>query len=265
MNTIYIDVFLCVNFFVDYMILILVRKTLRINTGLLRLIPASLFSAFLSLAVFLPFYTKLFSVLYKILSAALIVFIAYGKTGLRTYIVRVLILFGTSIAYAGTITLIWLWLKPKGIVIYNGSIYISISPLMLIVCTIVVFITLSIYERIKKKSKNGVLIKNVTIITDNNQCSFKSQIDTGMNIKEPFSGLPVIIAEKELFEEYPENNLRVIPYTTLSGEGVLMAFKPKSVLIDGKEVKNGCYVALCKGRINGEIKSLMGNDLSEVI
>ena len=68
---------------------------------------------------------------------------------------------------------------------------------------------------------------------------------------------------EELIDKYPEDNIRIIPYKTLSGEGALTAFKPEKVIIDGKEVIKGCYVAVCDGRLNGEIKSLIGNDVSE--
>ena len=265
MKTIYIDTYICVNFFIDYLILVFVRKILRISSGHIRVIFAAFISSLCSLAVFLPFYTRLFSAFYILLTSSLIVFIAYGKSKINTQIVRIVTFIGTSLGFSGLIILLWLWIKPQGVTIYKGRVYFNISPLMLIVCTIIAFITLSVYERIKKKSKRGVSLKNVTIISNEYQCTFKSQIDTGMNVKEPFSGLPVIIAEKELIGDYPQDNLRVIPYSTLSGEGALKAFKPKSVIIDGKEVKNGCYIAVCKGKLNGEIKSLMGIDITEGI
>lgn len=263
MQTIYIDTYLCVNMFVDYLMLVFVRKVLHINSKHIRLIPASIISSLSSLCVFLPIYTKLIAIIFRITLSVIIVFIAYGKTNFKKFIIRVITLIATSVAYSGIITLICLYLKPVGITIHNGAVYFNISPITLVVCTIISFITLSFYEKFRNKNKVGVRVKNVTVISDNKQYSFKSQVDTGMNVKEPFSGLPVIIAEKELIDKYPEDNIRIIPYKTLSGEGALTAFKPEKVIIDGKEVIKGCYVAVCDGRLNGEIKSLIGNDVSE--
>ncbi len=265
MQTVYIDSLLCVNLFIDYIILYSVRKLLKINSKPIRLLPASVLAAFVTLGVFLPFYTRLFSVFYRLVTSVLIVFTAYGKTKVKSFIIRVLTFMGTSISLAGVMVLIWMVFKPEGIVIYNDAIYFHISPVMLIVCTILVFISMSVYERLKEKVHPKTKIYKVTIYTDNNEYCFSSMMDTGCNLKEPFSGLPVIVTEKELIEgkEIPNDKLRLIPYNTLSGEGMLKAFKPDKTLIDGKELKRGCFIGVSEGKINNEIKSLMGSEITE--
>ncbi|MBQ7385433.1 MAG: sigma-E processing peptidase SpoIIGA [Ruminococcus sp.] len=265
METIYVDTLLCVNMFIDYIILYGVRRILRINSKAIRLLPASILASLCTLGVFLPFYSKVFSILYRILTGAFIVFAAFGRTSAKNYLIRLITYIGVSISFSGIVVLIWLIFKPDGVVIWNDAVYFDISPVMLIVCTLTAFVSLCIYEKLKAKHHPKVRIHKVTVYFDNTQCCFSSMVDTGCNLKEPFSGLPVIIAEKELIgtDDIRSDRLRLVPYKTLSGEGMLKAFRPEKTLIDGKEVKGGCYIGVSDGRLTNEIKSLMGADITE--
>lgn len=265
MQTIYVDTLLCVNFFIDYIILYSVRKLCKINSKVIRLLPASLTAALLTLGVFLPFYTRIFSVFYRLLSAALIVFIAFGKSKIKGLLLRVAAFIGISLGFSGAVTLIQLTFKPRGVVVWGDAVYLDISPVMLIICTVITFIALSVYRRIKERLHPSARMHRVTVYSDKEEYAFSSMVDTGCNLKEPFSGLPVIIAEKELLGKrcIPENKLRLVPFNTLSGEGLLKAFKPDKIEIDGKELKSGCYIAVSEGKLTNETKSLMGKEITE--
>lgn len=265
MQTVYVDTLLCVNLFIDYIILYTLRKLLKINSKAIRLLPAAILAAVFTLGVFLPFYTRLFSVFYRAITACLIVLVAFGKVSIKSFLLRVGGFIGISIGFSGFITLVWLIFKPQGIVVWADAVYFDISPVMLIVCTLIAFISLSIYERLKTKIKPKTRIHRVTVFFDKKQYSFNSMVDTGCNLREPFSGLPVIVAEKELMEgnKIENSKLRLVPYNTLSGEGMLKAFKPEKIEIDGKELKSGCFIGVSENRLNNDIKSLMGENVTE--
>lgn len=264
MGTIYVDTLICVNLFIDYIILYTVRKLLKINSGPLRLLMASIAGAFFTLGVFLPFYTRLFSVIYRTVTALAVVLIAFGKCNLLKLFVRAGAFIGISIGFSGAVTLIWRILKPRGIVVWGDAVYLDISPVMLILCTLISFISLTLYERIKEKLHPSVRIHKITVIEGNDKFTFDSMVDTGCNLKEPFSGLPVIVAEKELInKEVAEKRTRVVPYKTLSGEGMLKAFKPEKIIIDGREYKSGVYIGISEKKITSDTKSLMGKEISE--
>ena len=62
-------------------------------------------------------------------------------------------------------------------------------------------------------------------------------MDTGNSLCEPFSGYPVILAEKSVFNklnggETPEK-IRLIPVSTVGGEALIKAFRPESLKIGG--------------------------------
>lgn len=67
--------------------------------------------------------------------------------------------------------------------------------------------------------------------------SFRALIDTGNRLREPVSGLPVLIAAAELLDplltHQPMSKLscRKIPFGALGGRGTLQCFRPDHVLI----------------------------------
>lgn len=265
MQTVYVDTLLCVNLFIDYIILYTVRKLLKINTKAIRLLPAALLGAVLTLGVFLPFYTRLFSVVYRVLTALAVVLTAFGIGSVKALAVRVLAFMGISIGFSGAVTLIWFIFKPNGIIVWGDTVYFDISPIMLIASTLTAYICLALYERIKSKVHPIARLHSITVFTESGTYTFSSMEDSGCSLKEPFSGLPVIIAEQELLskEDIPDCKLRLVPFKTLSGEGLLHAFKPIKTEIDGKELESGCYIAISNKKLTGEIKSLMGKEITE--
>lgn len=174
--------------------------------------------------------------------------------------------FGMSMLLCGGVLALELLYDAKGVAIYNDVVYFDISPVVLIITTIAVHLALSIYQKIKEKHNLRCSIKRITLVTDNEEkISFESAVDTGCNLKEPFSGEAVILAEKELFGDVllPTDKMRVIPFATVSGDGFVMGFKPKEIMIDGKSLSGGCYVGICDKKLKGEIRSIMGTELAE--
>ncbi|MBQ8000683.1 MAG: sigma-E processing peptidase SpoIIGA [Ruminococcus sp.] len=268
MQIIYIDTLICVNLFIDYMILLLIRKVLHINTKSIRIILGSLFAGISTVGVFAPCYTVVFSIIYRLLTAGVTILIAYGYQSINKLCIRTLSYIGVSMLLCGGVIIIETIWNPTGVAVYNDSLYFDISPTLLIVTTTVVFFILSIYKRISEKHKLRCDIRTVTVHIDNNTIiTFDSAIDTGCNLKEPFSGLPVIIVEEALldFDKIPIQRKRVIPFNTASGSDIIMGFKPDKIYIDRKEIYSGCYIGVCKDKLKGEIKSIMGTELSEAV
>ncbi len=268
MQIIYIDTLICVNLFIDYMILFVIRKCLHIISKQWRIVAGAVFAGISTLAVFLPFYTTIFSIIYKLIIAVSTILISFGYNSINKLIVRSLTFIGISMLLCGCVLAAELLWNPTHAMVYNDVLYFDISPVLLIVVTVVVFFTLSIYKMISEKHKLYCDIRKVTIyLNKGKKLSFESAVDTGCNLKEPFSGLPVILIEEDLLKsnEIPQNKIRLIPLSTISGSDILTGFKPEKVYINGKEVYKGCYIGICNKKLKGEIKSIMGTELSEAI
>ena len=62
---------------------------------------------------------------------------------------------------------------------------------------------------------------------------FPALIDTGNRLREPLSGLPVLIAEASLLADVlPEGGYRILRFGAVGGEGRMACFKPSAVWIE---------------------------------
>ena len=89
---------------------------------------------------------------------------------------------------------------------------------------------------------------------------FPALIDTGNRLREPVSGLPVLIAETGLLKgALPESGYRILPFGGVGGSGRMVCFKPTMVWIE----KNGrrlpgppVWVGLYPGALPGQHQAL---------
>ncbi len=262
MQIVYIDVMVFTNMFEDFLLLYAVKYILRLKARSFRLIMGSLAGGFLSLISLLktPF---LLSILIKVLLAFLLILIVFGYINRKMLIKASATLIITSFLINGAMICFYLALKPNGMIIINDSVYFDISPLLLIILTLIIYFILLLYKKLFKNSAKNRLIKTVKITYNNYTSTIKCKIDSGMNVKEPFSGSSVIIAEKSsLGFDIAENVCRIIPYNSLGGNGIIFGFKASGVSIDDKNVNEEIYIGMCDGILNDEIKGLIPENIS---
>ncbi len=266
METIYLDSLICVNLFIDYILLCITKFLLHINVKTRRVLLAAIFGSLTTLWVLLPINSVFISALYKIISVISIIYLAYGKCEFRKFSLRFLMFMGISMILSVIVTATNLLYKPTGVFIYNDNLYVDISPITLLISTAIAYIIISIYQRLSSKHNLNCRIYSVTIFqgTDTN-ITFECALDTGCNLSEPFSNLPVILAEKDLIKsiDIPKEKMRIIPCTTVSGSDIIYAFKPKKIDIEGKTLHSGCYVGICNNKLHGEVRSIMGPQIME--
>ena len=77
--------------------------------------------------------------------------------------------------------------KPKGLEIYNDTVYFNISPVVLIILTLACYYILKLIKRLTKGVCGGGIC-NVEINLSEKSVVFSAKIDSGCNVKEPFSG-----------------------------------------------------------------------------
>ena len=86
----------------------------------------------------------------------------------------------------------------------NGVVYFNISPVMLIVSTIVSYIIIETINRLLERKENKNFVCDVVIAIGGKEIKVRSKIDTGNSLKEPFSNLPlkpryIIVISRVLF------------------------------------------------------------------
>ena len=258
MKTIYIDVLITVNIFIDFMLILCTKRCLHINASYKRMLMGSALGGFESLFALLPPLKFGLNIIYDLTGAAAIIFVAFGKCNIKTYLKRVAVYFLFSFSFCGIMIFIYTAFKPNGMEIYNDIVYFDISPVVLIILTLVCYYILKLIKRMTK-GINGGGTCNVEIKAENKIITFCGKIDTGCNLKEPFSGDYVIVAEKSVMDNYSpdEKKIRLIPYESLGGSGLISGFKPQEVKIDGKKIDDQIHIGLCENILKGDIKALI--------
>lgn len=284
-QVIYIDVLLCVNLLINYVILILEAKLLNLRIKRKRLILSALMGSFYSIFIFFDQINLLLSLFIKLLMSITIILIAYGFINTRSFVKSIVTFYFINFIFGGIIFCIWYFISPKGIFIKNGIVYFDISPILLILSTVVIYFSIKIYQYFLGESDLHDSVCDLEILNKGRIVKLFAKVDTGNSLKEPFSNKPVIVAEYESLKDilppevknYIQDNvedwtakgkktslLRVIPYSTVSGEGLLPAFIPEKVTI---RYKNKTYIketflAISKRNLFlGDYKALVPPDL----
>lgn len=95
----------------------------------------------------------------------------------------------------------------------------------------------------------------LTVQRAGRRVSLVAIVDTGNALVEPLSNLPVIVVEKDALSGVAGGRMRAVPFTSVGGGGVLSAFAPDSVRVDGREVE--AFVAVYDGVLNTEGRALI--------
>ncbi len=171
--------------------------------------------------------------LLKAVTAVLMTAIAFGVKPLKQLSKKIFLLFALTFLFGGLMFAIYIFFD-KDILIYsNGIVYFDVDLTFLIICTVISYIVITLIARItdKKAPKNKEYY--VTVENDGKSISCTALMDTGNNLREPFSSYPVIMLESDLFQKlYSKDKMRLIPVSTVNGESLINAFKPKKVKIN---------------------------------
>lgn len=239
---IYIDVLLFVNAIVNYAILMTAEKLLKRDIRLYRMILGALIGALFSLTIFIRSDSRILLLLFKIVTTGIITLIVFGwkssKEFLKSYVCNTAV----SIIYCGAYILFYQVFKPPNMVIVNDILYLQVNPLWLTVLTAIIYILVFvIYKIFSERIKSTVVLLKFTIHEKNYSCVGK--VDTGSNLKEPFSSAPVIIVDTAVFDTAQEELIRIVPYSTVNGSSYLSAVKADTVHIDKKPISETVYIA----------------------
>jgi stage II sporulation protein GA (sporulation sigma-E factor processing peptidase) len=266
-QTVYIDVLIAVNLFINYFLLLGVAGFLSLRFRRLRLFLASLLGASYSLSILLPEISMPVSFLVKLAMAATIVLAAYPFNGLKQFFRELAAFYVMSFSFAGLMLALWYFIAPQGLIIKNSVVYFNISPLFLIVLTVVCYFVIRLINRVTGRQAPEGSFCTVKVEYNGKSAYFFGKVDTGNSLTEPFSNYPVMVVRRELIQSLipPEESgkIRLVPFHTVSGEGLLPAFRPDSLtLVCGKHTYSirNVYIAASKTRL-GEFDALINPDL----
>lgn len=241
---IYVDVLFVINFFITYLLLLLTSKLNKQGIKQLRALAASAFGGAYALVILLGIRDIFISLAGKLTASLIIVLIAFGFKGFAVLLRNLAVFYFSNLIVLGAVAAVVFTLSPRGVKLSGGIVYFDISAAALLMSALFAYVIsvviIRVYNRITAKRE----IFLITVYKNGREYRLSAFLDSGNKLREPFSDLPVIIADKSRIDLPPE---RVIPCSTVSGRGVLPAFRPDKIVIsNGKSLftTDRAFVAL---------------------
>ncbi|MBQ8782964.1 MAG: sigma-E processing peptidase SpoIIGA [Clostridia bacterium] len=282
---VYADVLFVLNGFINYLLLLCNMKILKLNTSRLRLLLGAAIGSLFSLKIFLPQFEQITEFMIRLVFIAVIVWASYKIYSLKEFVKSSFGFLAVSFGFSGLMIGIIYFINPPDLIYDNGVYYYNISFLNVILLSCAGFCFISICEKLFQRKTNNHFIYQITVTFNQKSITGRGLADTGNTLKEPFSGSPVIVADycavkqmaPESVKQYIENavgfsqsgeSIRIIPVSTVSGTGLLPAFKANNVIVKGTKLtarKENVFIAVSKEKLcGGEFEFLLNNSILEV-
>ncbi len=243
----YFDIYFAVNFVMDFILLCITGKIMKTELRFFRIFLAALSAALLS---FVPILFQSFTVSLccTVFIPGIMILISFGKRSWSTLFQTVSILFGISFISGGVYNAV----AEKAAEVHAAILFIIIFLTMLF-C--VVFFDIFSF-------KNDCEPIEIKIFANGKSQKCKLLCDSGSLVKEPISGLFVIILSQKTFDRlYNEKNLgnyefavknklRLVPIKTASGSTVIKAVLPQAITYTYKKKTIKCNAMI--GRSENE-------------
>lgn len=221
---IYIDVLFLVNFFMDFLLLMLTSKISKRPTTLFRIFLAAIVgTALFCLGLIYPKGTfKAIKPLYALVVSIIMVKLGFPKMGLKTSLRILTIFYLTAFTLSGTMNAIYYNTKLGNyfrlVIKGEKESKITIGVLALLAIVSYLIVKLLIGKIIKDKEKRKTIFE-VTLVSNGKEIVIKGLLDTGNSLKEPIGRKPVNIIELSAAKElFAKDFMTVIENFYISGE-----------------------------------------------
>ncbi len=265
MRTLYLDVFFFINMLEDYLLLLCVKRIMHTDIKNRRIILASIAGAVFSLTALFDINFFPVNLLINAVCCFLITLICFGYKSKKRFLKTAFTLIAVSMLFSGAMIFFYLAFKPDGMMIINNAVYFDISPVILILLTLIIYALLFLFRKLFKNHDRKSLTHQVNFLFKNNNYDIQCKTDSGCTAREPFSGASVIIIQADMISDKPGFNesFRLIPFKSLGGDGLIKGFKASGLKIDGKNIDEEVYIGLYEGNFGGEIRGLIPVNLIE--
>lgn len=249
---IYLDVLLFENLIVNLFLLHVTARTIKIRVKFRYLLLASAFGSMYVITLLYPKLIVFSRVPFKIIAGAIIILIAFRKINILFNFKALCIFVSYSMLLAGIC--VFIQFNQGANIGYSVIINFSYKKLMISIMIIYMMIE-RIIVYVKDRKNLNALIYSVDIILNDSKKNVKAFLDTGNELREPATNLPVIIVEKSVFCDINLNcyDKFYIPYKVVNGQGGnLKGFKPQYVKIkeEKKVIDKEVIIAFCEGKLS---------------
>lgn len=256
---VYADVVLANNFTIDFLLLTVVKKVMKLETRKGGILLASMAGAFYALAVTIFPFPVFFlqSIVTYFAASALMAALAFRIKDLNALIKAVAGLYLAAVMTAGLMELF----RAGG---FFGSIYLYAAA-----AGFSIFLTLSLWRTVSKSAADSGHLYSVLIEYQGRKAGFTGFLDTGNRLTEPYTGSPVSVISAESCGELfgTVNAVLFVPFRSVGKDsGILPAIRADRMEIEKegqKKVIEKPYIAISEETLsqNGSYQILLNEKL----
>ncbi len=183
---VYVDVLFITNALIGYFTLLATSKLCGEKPMPLRLTLGAVAAGFASCIIFVPLGNAILWI-FKIGTAVLICVLSFRFTKARSLAKAVVWYLLLNFALAGTVFAMQYYFSPQGIEIHNLTLYFNVSPIVLLLSVLVVYLAVTLICLIFARPQ-AQLIADVTFRCGDREVNCKALVDSGFSVKDPISG-----------------------------------------------------------------------------
>ena len=292
--TIYLDIVILENIIMNYIILYATGIINKNEITIRRIFLASILGSAYAVTTYLSIIQGALNTILKILLSVAMVYIAFKPKNYKLMCKNLLLFYLTSFALGGCAFFLLYYIRPQDVLMRNG-VLVGTYPIKIAILGGIlgaIIITIAFKIRKGKISKEDMFF-DIEVFFKEKSIKVKAMLDTGNLLKDPITGIPVIVVEKNemisILSEKIINNLdeilqgkksdsieseyisrfRVIPFSSLGKQnGMLLGFRPDKVSIHLEEQiieKTNTIIGIYEKALtkNGMYTALIGLDLIE--
>lgn len=238
MKSIYVDVLIVLNWYINYFVLLATAKMTHTSIKRKQLVISGLVGAFSSLIILLPPMHYIVNVLVKFVLSVGLVLIAFGKHGLKTTLKLSLYFCVISFTFAGMVVALNGILHSEVLSTNNSYVYANFSLTFLVISTTMCYGILCVVRHLVDSHTGASGEWSLNVTYQGKSVIIKGLADTGNALTDSFSGKPVVVCSKDSLREIlnPDDptslrGFRLIPFSTIGNGGLVISFIPDSVTI----------------------------------
>jgi stage II sporulation protein GA (sporulation sigma-E factor processing peptidase) len=267
---VYLDIIVLLNIAIDALLLWFTAYFRKERVVWWRIAVASLFGSTYLAFFFLPSFASMYQWSVKLLFSAVMLTIAFGFKRLLAFIQNLLMFYFVAFVFGGGVFGLQYFLSSRneivnGILVTHGDSFgIGFKPtFFVLLCGFALVYVLSrrSYHAIQEPRRIEAFLVDVVVKVAGESVLCRGLVDTGNQLHEPITRIPVMVMESRLFahllplpllahleeggerleklegmlENLPvtwQSRLRLIPYRSVSrGMDFLVAFKPEQVIV----------------------------------
>ena len=229
--TVYADVLVAVNTFINYFLLLLSAELNKTPYTHIRILFGALSGGILALTMFLQISAHIIDITIKIVTALIMVAISFGYKNLKCFLRNVFTLFTASYLFAGVMLGIWYVFKPKNILINNSVVYFDVSIVFLVTVTVLIYLSVTIFGSLLKRSAVSAQKCQVRLFLKEKSIILNAILDTGNSLEDFLNNREIITVDSkclknlcngyELTSAKLSDRYRILPCKTVSGSTIL--------------------------------------------